>query len=59
VQNLLSSAFLPKTIWMKILPVTLYGCETLTIREKPRLTLSKNRVQMEVFGSKEEQVVRE
>jgi len=36
-----------------ILPVVLYGCETvyLTLREEHRLRLSENRVLRRIFGS--------
>jgi hypothetical protein len=63
VQNLLSSCLLSingkikiyKTI---ILPVVLYGCETLslTLREGHRLTVSENRVLRRIFGPKRDEV---
>ena len=57
VQNPLSSRLLSKNIKMKtyrsvILLVVLYGCETwsLTLREKHRLRLFKNRVLRSITG---------
>jgi len=51
VQNILSSSLLSKNINIKIyitiiLPVVLYGCETLsvTLREQRRLKVSEKRV---------------
>jgi hypothetical protein len=44
-----------------ILPVVLYGCETLslTLREKHRLRVFKNRVLRRIFGPKRDEVTRE
>jgi hypothetical protein len=57
VQNLLSSRLLPRNVKIKIyktiiLPVVLYGCETLslTLREEPKLTVFENRVLRRIFG---------
>jgi hypothetical protein len=59
VQNLLSSHLLSKNIKIKIyrtsiLPVVLYGCETLslTLREKHKLKVFENRVHRRIFGLK-------
>jgi hypothetical protein len=43
-----------------ILPVALYGCETLslTIREEHRLTVFENRVLRRIFGPKRDEVER-
>jgi hypothetical protein len=61
VQNLLSSRLLSKNIIIIkyitiILPVVLYGCETLslTLREEHRLRVFENRVLRRIFGSKRE-----
>jgi len=66
VQNLLSSRLLSKNLKIKIyrtviLPVVLYGCETLslTLREKRRLRLFENRVLRRVFGPKRDEVTGE
>ena len=57
VQNLLSSRLLSKNLKIKIyrtiiLPVVLYGCETLslTLREEHRLRVFENRVLRRIFG---------
>jgi hypothetical protein len=44
-----------------ILSVVLYGCETwsLTLREKRRLGVFKNRALREIFGTKRYEVTRE
>ena len=59
VQNLLSSILLSKNLKIKIyrtiiLPVVLYGCETLslTLREEHRLRVFENRVLRRIFGPK-------
>jgi hypothetical protein len=41
-----------------MLPVVLYGCETwpLTMREKRRLKMTKNRVMRRIFGRKRDEV---
>jgi hypothetical protein len=41
-----------------ILPVVLYGCETLslTLREEHRLRVFENRVRMRIFGPKRDEV---
>jgi hypothetical protein len=41
-----------------ILPVVLYGCETLsvTLREEHRLRVFENRVPKRIFGTKREEV---
>jgi len=57
VQNLLSSSLLSKNLKIKIyrtiiLPVVLYGCETLslTLREEHWLRVYENRVLRRIFG---------
>jgi hypothetical protein len=55
VQKLLSSHLLSKNIKIRIyktiiLPVVLYGCETLTIREGHRLRVFENRMLRRIFG---------
>jgi hypothetical protein len=57
MQNLLFSSLLPKTVKLRIyktviLPVVLYGCETLslTLREEHRLRVFENRVLRRIFG---------
>jgi hypothetical protein len=59
VQNLLSSRLLYRNVKIKIykiiiLPVVLYGCETLslTLREEHRLRVFENRVLRRIFGMK-------
>ena len=59
VQNILSSNFLSKNIKIKIyrtiiLPVVLYGFETLslTLREERRLRVFENRVLRRIFRPK-------
>jgi hypothetical protein len=44
-----------------ILPVVLYGCETLslTLREEHRLRVLENRVLRRIFGRKRDEVTRE
>jgi hypothetical protein len=63
VQNILSSSLLSKNIKIKIyrtiiLPVILYGWETLllTLREKLRQKVLKNRVLRRIFGHKRDEV---
>jgi hypothetical protein len=64
VQNLLSFRLISKNLKFKIyktviLPVVLYGCETLsfTLREEPRLRVSENRVLRKIFVPKREKDV--
>ena len=59
MQNLLSSSLLSKNLKIKIyrtiiLPVVLYGCETLslTLREEHRLRVFENRMLRKIFGPK-------
>jgi len=66
VQNLLSSRFLSKNLKIKIyriiiLPVVLYGCETLslTLREERKLRLFENMVLRRIFGPRTEEVTEE
>ena len=68
IQNLLSSSLLSKKLKIKIytrrtiiLPVVLYGCETLslTLREECRLRVFENRVLRRVFGPKRDEVTEE
>jgi hypothetical protein len=63
VQNLLSSRLLSKNISIRIykiiiLPMVLYGCETLplTLREEYRLRMFKNRVLRRIFKPKGKEV---
>jgi hypothetical protein len=63
VQNLLSSRLLSRKVKIKIyktiiLPVVLYGCETLspTLREEHRLRVFENRVLRRIFGPKRDEV---
>jgi hypothetical protein len=65
MHNLLSSRLLSKNIKIRIyeyqsiiLPVVLYGCETLslTLREEHRLRVFENRVLSRIFGSKRDEV---
>ena len=42
-----------------ILPVVLYGCETLTLREEHRLRVFENRVLRRIFGPKRVEVTGE
>jgi hypothetical protein len=65
VQNLLSSCLLSGNVKIKIyrtviLPVVLYGCETLslTLREEHRLRVFGNRVLRRIFGPKRDEVTR-
>jgi len=66
VQNILSSSLLSKKLKTKIyrtiiLPVVLYGCETLSLklRDKRRLRVFENRVLRRVFGPKRDDVTGE
>jgi hypothetical protein len=63
VQNLLPSRLLSRNVKIKIyktiiLPVVLYGCETLyvTLREEHRLRVFENRVLRRIFGPKRDEV---
>jgi hypothetical protein len=63
VQNLLSSRLLFRNVKIKIyktiiLPVVLYGCETLslTLRVEHRLRVFENRVLTRIFGPKRDEV---
>jgi hypothetical protein len=63
VQILLSSCLLSRNVKIKIykiiiLPVVLYGCETLslTLREEHRLRVFENRVLKRIFGPKRAEV---
>jgi hypothetical protein len=66
VQNLLSSRLLSKNLKIRIyktiiLPVVLYGCETLslTLREEHRLGLFESRVLRRIFEPKRDEVTGE
>jgi hypothetical protein len=66
VQSLLSSRLLSRNVKVKIyktiiIPVVLYGCETLslTLREEHRLRVSENRVLRRIFGPKKDEVTGE
>jgi hypothetical protein len=63
VQRLLSSRLLSKNVTIGIyktilLPVVLYGCDTLslTLKEEHRLRLFENRVLRRIFGPKRDEV---
>jgi len=63
VQNILPSSLLSKNLKIKlyrtiIMPVVLYGCETLsvTLREERRLRVFENRVLKRIFGPKGDEV---
>jgi hypothetical protein len=63
VQSLLLSRLLSRNVKVKIyktiiLPVVLYGCETLslTLREEQRLRVFENRVLRRIFGPKRDEV---
>jgi hypothetical protein len=63
VQNHLPSHLLSKNLKIRIyktiiLPVVLYGCETLslTLREEHKLRVSKDRVLRKIFGPKRDEV---
>jgi hypothetical protein len=64
VQNLLSFRLLPKNVKVRIyktiiLPVVLYGCETLslTVREEHKLRVFENRVLKRIFRPKKNEVM--
>jgi hypothetical protein len=64
VQNLLSSCLLSKNVKVRmyktiILPVVLYGCETLslTVREEHKLRVFENMVLRRIFGPKKDGVM--
>jgi len=66
VQSLLSSRLLPKNLKIKIyrtiiLPVVLYGCETLslTLREERKLRVFENMALRRMFGSRRDEVTGE
>jgi hypothetical protein len=66
VQSLLSSRLLSRNVKVKIyktiiLPVALYGCETLslTLREEHRLSVFENRVLRRTFGPNRDEVTGE
>jgi hypothetical protein len=63
VQNLLSSRLLSRNVKIKIyrtiiLPLVLYGCESLSLtsREERRLRVFENRVLRRIFGPKRDEV---
>jgi hypothetical protein len=63
VQNLFSSRLLSKNVKIKIyktiiLPVVLYGCETLSLklREEHRLRMFENRMLRRIFGPKRDEL---
>jgi len=64
VQNLLRSSLLSKNLKIKtyriiILPVTLYGCEnlSLTLREVRKLRVFENVLLSRIFGSRRDEVM--
>jgi len=66
VQNLSSFRLLSKNLKIKIyrtviLPVVLYGCETLslTLREERKLRVFENRVLRKIFGPRRDEVTGE
>jgi hypothetical protein len=66
VQSLLSSRLLSNNVKFKIhktiiLPIVLYGCETLflTLREENSLRVFENRVLRRIFGPKSDEVTGE
>jgi hypothetical protein len=66
VQSLLSFRLLSKNLKIRIyktiiLPVVLYGCETLslTLREEHRLRVFENRVLRRIFGPNRDEVTGE
>jgi len=66
VQNLLSSGLLSKNLKITIyrtiiLPVVLYGCETLslTLREERKLRVFENTVLRRIFGPRRDEVTGE
>ncbi|KAJ4437888.1 hypothetical protein ANN_13827 [Periplaneta americana] len=66
VEKILSSSLLSKNLKVRIyhtviLPVVLYGCETLTLtlREEHRLRVFENKVLRKIFGAKRDEVTGE
>jgi hypothetical protein len=66
VQSLLSSCLLSRNVNVEIyktiiLPVVLYGCETLSLilREEHRLRVFENKVLRRIFGTKRDEVIGE
>ena len=66
MQNLLSSRLLSKNVKIKIygniiLPVVLYGCETLplTLREERKVRAFENKVLRRIFGPRRDEVTGE
>ena len=66
VENLLSSSLLSKNLQIKIyrniiLPIVLYGCETLSLawREERGLRVFENRVRRRKFGPRRDEVTGE
>ena len=66
MQNLLSSSLLSKNLKIKlyrtiILPVVLYGCETLslTLQEERKLRVFENMVLRRIFGPRRDEVTEE
>jgi hypothetical protein len=66
IQNLLSSSLLSKDVKIRIykiiiLPVFLYGCETLSLalRKKHRLKVFESRMLRRIFGQKRDEVTGE
>ncbi|KAJ4432555.1 hypothetical protein ANN_21178 [Periplaneta americana] len=66
VEKILSSSLLSKNLKVRIyktviLPVVLYGCETLTLtlREEHRLRVFENKVLRKIFGTKRDEVTGE
>ena len=66
MQNLLSSSLLSKNLKIKvcrtrILPIVLYGCETLSLslREEHRLKVFENRALRRIFGPRRDEVTGE
>jgi len=66
VQSLLSSRLLSKNLKIKvyrtvILPIVLYGCETLslTLREERKLRMFGNMVLRRIFGPRRDEVTGE
>ena len=64
MQNLLRSSLLSKNLKIKtyriiILPVTLYGCEnlSLTLREVRKLRVFENVLLRRIFGSRRDEVM--
>ena len=59
--RLLSNKLKVKTYETIILPVVLYGCETLslTLREEQRLSVFENKVLRRIFGAKRNEITGE